>query len=313
MVEYFKQEVFKLKSANYLLRTDLAALREANQHLSEHNLSLEASHSALKQSVIKMSQSNMRLAVNNAEQKDVISKIKQEAKMEKIRANSELKAMKEQMNDQERQHEHELKRMRREMERLRKISAKNPNKPAPQKNQRAKFDATTTRSMSRVSSVENMSVTSTLASSDEEWGHDAFWERSSSQRKDSAKKRERRPRKPTARSRRFNADGLSGSGNSRGGGGNKTPMSGSNTRPKQYISPTNKPMPNSSLAAAAFKSTPTPWPANSRPNSRPLSRATSPFPKKSSSRRGSMGKSSSSSQQSWWQFEIGRRRESTQA
>lgn len=277
MVEYFKQEVFKLKSANYLLRTDLAALREANQHLSEHNLSLEASHSALKQNVVKMSQSNMRLAVNNAEQKDVISQLKQESKMDKIRANSELKAMKEQLSDQERQHENEMNRMRREMERLRKIIAKASDKGPQNKYERATFNRKSGSYMPRVSSMENMSVTSTLASSEEEWGHDAFLERTSLQRKDPAnltavKTRERRPRKSTARSRRHNGGG-------RGGGGGKTP---------KYSSPTNKPIPNSSLAAAAT--------GNSRPNSRPPSRANSPTPKKGISRRrrGSFGKSSSS-------------------
>ena len=48
--------------------------------------------------------------------------------MEKIRNNSESKAMKDQLNDKDRQHENELNRMRREMERLRKIIAKTPDK-----------------------------------------------------------------------------------------------------------------------------------------------------------------------------------------
>lgn len=276
MVEYFKQEMFKLKSANYLLRSDIAALRESNQHLAEHNLSLEASHSALKQNVTKMSQSNMRLALNNSEQKDTISKLKQDLKMEKIRGNSEIKSLQEQLKDNDRQHENEMNRMRREMERLRKIIAKTPGSGKAPLNRSAK--GADGSGMPRVGSMENMSVTSTLASSEEEWGHDAFLERSKPSRSDPAnwtvvKKRDRRPRKPrssqTSYGRRFSGDGPRGSG-SRG----KYTSTRTEETPKKYSSPTNKPMPNSSLAAAA-NLTPSPSPANSRPNSRPTSRASS--------------------------------------
>ena len=79
--------------------------------------------------------------------------------MDKIRANSELKAMKEQMNDQERQHGNELNRVRREMERLRTIIGKTPNKAPNKKNPRAKKFDGTPGNMSCVSSMENMSVT----------------------------------------------------------------------------------------------------------------------------------------------------------
>ena len=277
MLEYFRQEMFKLKSANYLLRTDLAALRESNQHLTEHNLSLEASHSALKQNVIKISQSNMRLAANHAEQRDAICKLKQELKMEKIRNNSEMKSMQDQLKEKDKLHETELNRMRREMERLRNIIAKTPNKGAP-KYERASFNRSNKgvgKELPRVSSMENMSITSTLASSEEEWGHDAFLERTKSpqQKPDNwtvVKKRERHPRKPKppAGSRR----GPRGSSNS-----NKTPT--------KYNLQTNKPMPNSSLAAAASKVTPIPSPASSRPPSRAASPA--------GSRRGSLGRGSS--------------------
>lgn len=293
--------MFKLKSANYLLRSDVTSLRETNQHLLEHNVSLEASHSALKQNVTKMSQSNMRLAVNNAEQKDAIVKLKQELKMEKIRNNSERKSLQDQLQDKDKHHDMEMNEIRRELERLRKIIAKTPKNKDP-KDERAKFDRSAS-GVPRVASVGNMSVASTLASSDDEWGHDAYFEKNKASRK--GKKRERRPRKPRGSAgggsgRRYSGDGPRKSGNR---GNSRSSNYKKGLVPNKYSSPTNKPMPNSSLAAAATKSaTPTPSPGNSRPNSRPTSRATSPIPSGGGGRGGdsrrSMGSSKGSNKSS---------------
>ena len=262
MLNYFRQEVFKLKSANYLCRIDLAELRELNQHLTDHAASLEASHSVLNQSVTKLSQSNMRMAQHNLEQKDQIHKLKQELKMEKIKQSSELKALHDEIQKKDRQHDIEMTRMRRELERFRKVVAKAPidtGKDTP-KNERATFAKRGYRpgmDIPRVSSTGNMSTISAM-SSEQEWGQDAFNEKSLAPRKQetsrtvvSRKERPRKPRPPLKRS-----SGL----------GDRGPR---NNTPKGY-EPPKKPM-KSSLAAAAKIVTGSPTPRHSTPPSRSAS------------------------------------------
>lgn len=258
MLKYFRQEVFKLKSANYLCRTDLAELRDLNQHLTDHAASLEASHSALKQSVAKLSQSNTRMAQNNLEQKDMIHKLKQELKMEKIKQRSELKALQDEMKNKDRQHDNETTRLRRELERFRKIVAKAPTTlKKTQKYERATFAKNGYRpgmDMPRVSSMGNLSMVSGM-SSEQEWGQDGYYEKSffpqnretASSAVISKKERPRKPRPPLIRS----------------GVGDHGPR---NNTPKEYAPP--KKSVNSSLAAAAKAVTRSPSLRNSTPPSR---------------------------------------------
>lgn len=264
MLNYFRQEVFKLKSANYLFRTDLAEFKVLNQHLTDHAASLEASHSALKQSVTKLSQSNMRMAENNLEQKDQIHKLKRELKMEKIKQSSELRALQDEMKSKDRQHDTETTRLRRELERLRKIVAKAPTAAkSTRKYERATFAKSGYRPgmcVPRVSSMGNMSTISAM-SSDQEGDQDGFYEKSRVPQKReitsrtvvSKNERPKKPRLPPVRS---------------SGPGDRGPR---NHIPKGYAP--SKKIVNSSLATAAKAVTRSPSPSNSRPPSRAASPA----------------------------------------
>lgn len=279
MLNYFRQEVFKLKSTNYLLRTDLAELRESNKHLADHVASLEASHSALKQNIVKLNQSNVRMAQKNGEQKDEIHKLKQELRMNKLRHTSELKALQDEARNKELQQEMKTTQLRRELERLRKIVAKAsapagiaPNAP---KYERAKFSNAGRgpgMGMPRVSSMGTMSMSSAV-SSEQEWGHDGFNEKSSRvpEKDDTGwctvdSKKGRRPRKPRPPPVRT----FSGHGDR-----------GHRMNPPKAHTPRNK-IVDSSLAAAALTLSP------SSANSRPPSRVASPA---SASRRSSLSAS----------------------
>lgn len=197
MLEYFRKEVFKLKSANYLLRTDYSSLKEQHKRLKMHAESVEASSSALKQNLVRLSNTNRSLAYQVAEQKDLIGKLNQDVKMEKIRHMAELKRRREELLGRSKMHEAEMNRFKRENERLREIIAKGPDADkAPPQFERASFQRSTqetllakTERKLTVSSgnvppgyvgavtPDNLSVGSGgLEESDDE--HDAYLERS---------------------------------------------------------------------------------------------------------------------------------------
>jgi myosin heavy subunit len=125
MLDYFRKEVFKLKSANYLLRTDFAALQEEHRTLQSHVQSTEASYSAMRQNIAKLSQSNMRLAVELGEEKNFIQKLKKDLKMEKQRLSSEVKRKSEEVLGRDKMHEAEIATLKRELARMRQIIAQN--------------------------------------------------------------------------------------------------------------------------------------------------------------------------------------------
>jgi myosin heavy subunit len=189
MLEYFRKEVFKLKSANYLLREDLAAAKQEHKSLLALNEAMEASHSALKKNVNKMSTNNMRLSTNATKHKDEVGKLKQEMKMEKIKHASEVKSLQAEMKQKDREHDNEVTKLRREMEQMRRVIAKAPrsiNKPPPEY-ERAHFELPSRNdrlrsrnapAMSRTTSMADMSQTSTL-SSNSEWDHDGYFDRNS--------------------------------------------------------------------------------------------------------------------------------------
>jgi hypothetical protein len=202
------------------------------------------------------------MAQRNAEQKDQIHKLKQELRVNKLNHTSELKALQEEAKKKDVQQDTETTQLRRELERLRKLLAKGsaPASSAPNY-ELAKF-ANAGRGpgmcMSRMSSMGNMSMSSVM-SSEQEWGHDGFYEKSSRlpQKKEigvgtAVSKKERRPRKPRPPQVRT----FSGHGD----------RARRNNPPKAHTS-SNK-IVNSSLAAAARAVTPSPFPANSRPPSR---------------------------------------------
>ena len=189
MLEYFRKEVFKVKSANYLLRVDLGSLKLDYQHLQMRNESLEASNGSLKQSMNRMSQMNMKMNIQAAEQKNKISGLVQELKMEQLCGQSTLKRKEEAILGRDKMHSAETARLKRELENLQKIISKGPGSPFEEK---PKIESASFRrgtrlnrknglgnrlsvgvqhsSISRSTSTENISISgSTQASSEEEW------------------------------------------------------------------------------------------------------------------------------------------------
>jgi myosin heavy subunit len=193
MLEYFRAEVFKLKSANYLLRTDLAALKQDHQQLQMHNESIQASNEALKQNMSRMTQNNMKVNVQAIEQRNMINGLAQDLKMEQLRSQSELKRKDEAILGRDKMHGAETARLKRELENLRKVIAKEhvATQGETAAMERASFKQSTRtsvlgnrhvvaqrQSMSRSPSMENMSVGgSTHASSEEEWSNQASFSR----------------------------------------------------------------------------------------------------------------------------------------
>ena len=121
MLDYFRKEVFKLKSANYLLRTDLAALHEEHRILQAHSQSAVASYSAMTKDIERLSENNKRLARQLSEERDFIAKLKKDAKMDKLRLTSELNRKAEEVLGRDKMHDAEVARLNRELVRLREI------------------------------------------------------------------------------------------------------------------------------------------------------------------------------------------------
>mmetsp|Transcript_28624 Transcript_28624/g.66575 ORF Transcript_28624/g.66575 Transcript_28624/m.66575 type:complete len:389 (+) Transcript_28624:71-1237(+) len=140
MLEYFRKEVFRLKSANYLLRTDYTALKEEHTKLQMHTQSVEASNSSLKHNMSKLSNTNRHLVYKIGEQKELIGKLNQDLKMDNIRHHAELKRRREEILGRNKMHDAELNRLKRENERLMEIISKGPEGPkGPPKYERASF------------------------------------------------------------------------------------------------------------------------------------------------------------------------------
>lgn len=125
MLDYFRKEVFKLKSANYLLRTDLAALHEEHRVLQAHSQSAVASYTAMTKDIERLSENNKRLARQLMEERDFIAKLKKDAKMEKLRHTSELNRKAEEVLGRDKMHDAEVARLNRELVRLRQIIVEN--------------------------------------------------------------------------------------------------------------------------------------------------------------------------------------------
>ena len=145
MLEYFRKEVFKLKSANYLLRTDFATLQEEHRQLQAHAQSMEASYNAMKQNVARMGLTNSKLGHQLGDQKDYIGKLRQDLKMDRIRTNAELKRRDEAALGKKKIYETELNRYQRELERLRNIIAEGGDPEAEEEAAKAeiKFERAT--------------------------------------------------------------------------------------------------------------------------------------------------------------------------
>lgn len=180
MFDYFKQEVVKLKKANYLLRTDLEATKEENTQLTEHAMSVEASYKVLKQNVSSMSQNNMKHAVTATRQKEIIANLKKEMKKAKSKHATELRKAKEERERMDKQHVVESRRLDKELARLRNIIA-NYSDLSDRQQSRAHFQthpnqASGEASMSRSSSMADLSAISMseTSSSGGEWNRDGY-------------------------------------------------------------------------------------------------------------------------------------------
>jgi myosin V len=125
MLDYFRKEVFKLKSANYLLRTDLASVQEEFRALQSHSQSTEASYSAMTKNIGKLSLNNMRLAHQLGEEKDFILKLKKDLKQERIRYAAEISRKTEEVLGRDKMHDAEVTRLNRELVHLRQIITDN--------------------------------------------------------------------------------------------------------------------------------------------------------------------------------------------
>jgi myosin heavy subunit len=123
MLDYFRKEVFKLKSANYLLRGDLVALQGEHRALQVHAQSTEASYSAMSKNIGKLSQNNQRAARQLGEEKDFIIKLKKDLKMENIRHNADMNRKNEEVLGRDKMHDAEVARMNRELQRFQQIIA----------------------------------------------------------------------------------------------------------------------------------------------------------------------------------------------
>jgi len=182
MLEYFRKEVFKLKSMNYLLRTDLTTLKHDHQTLQMHKESVEASHEALKQNWNRMSQQNMKLNVQVVEQKNKITSLAQKVKIDTLRYENELQRQEEAILGRDKQHGAEIVRLKRELEKLQAVITKGPTMTqAEHIMERATFRQLNRRSVlgtghvaiqspsiSRSTSMENMSIGGSTVS-EEEW------------------------------------------------------------------------------------------------------------------------------------------------
>lgn len=125
MLDYFRKEVFKLKSANYLLRTDLQTQQDENRELQSRVEGTEASYTAMRHNIAKLSQSNMRLAVELGEEKSFILKLKKDIKMDRIRHNAELQRKSEEVLGRDKVHQMEVKKLTGDISRLRAICVEN--------------------------------------------------------------------------------------------------------------------------------------------------------------------------------------------
>lgn len=125
MLDYFRKEVFKLKSANYLLRTDLSTLQEEHRELQSRAEATEASYTAMRQNIGKLSQSNMRLAVELGEEKSFILKLKKDIKMDRIRHNAELQRKGEEVLGRDKVHQMEVKKLKEDLSCLRELCVEN--------------------------------------------------------------------------------------------------------------------------------------------------------------------------------------------
>ena len=187
MLDYFRKEVFKLKSANYLLRTDLSALHEEHRALQAHSQSAVASYSAMTKNIEKLSQSNNRLSHQLAEERDFIAKLKKDAKMDKLRHTSELNRKSEEVLGRDKMHDAEVARLNRELVRLRQIITKNggtvPEESKPSVTKRVAelkferahfrkdpFQARLLRSLSIQQGIPTSLSRASLASTDEDPG-----------------------------------------------------------------------------------------------------------------------------------------------
>ena len=115
MLEYLRNEVFKIRGKNYLLRTDLNEMKEANHHLTEHSASVTASFEALKQHANQLSKTNMKLIVDTASQKEIIAKLKNQVKSTGYSTRTEVSKLREELKRQEMKHAEEIARLKKEL------------------------------------------------------------------------------------------------------------------------------------------------------------------------------------------------------
>jgi hypothetical protein len=183
MLDYFRTEVFKLKSANYLLRNDLAGVKAENQQLVVQNQSLEASVGALRQNIQRLSETNLQIGTMSSRQKDELYKLRQDFKMENLRHASELKKVLEDSAARSQMQDQEISRLKREVERYRRVVAKST--PAPKATatyERAPFapvsnESTDDPNMSRSSSMVTFEEVPVSSGPDSEvWGHDGYFQ-----------------------------------------------------------------------------------------------------------------------------------------
>ena len=130
MLEYLRNEVFKIRGKNYLLRTDLNSLKEENHHLTEHSASVTASFEALKQHANQLSKTNMKLIVDSTSQKELIAKLKIEVKNAGYSSRMDISKLREELKRKDMEHAEEISRLKKELgsKKKKQSSKKEPSK-----------------------------------------------------------------------------------------------------------------------------------------------------------------------------------------
>eukprot|EP00594_Rhizosolenia_setigera_P000022 CAMPEP_0178941548 /NCGR_PEP_ID=MMETSP0789-20121207/1467_1 /TAXON_ID=3005 /ORGANISM="Rhizosolenia setigera, Strain CCMP 1694" /LENGTH=1365 /DNA_ID=CAMNT_0020620793 /DNA_START=92 /DNA_END=4192 /DNA_ORIENTATION=+ len=147
MLEYLRNEVFKLRGKNYLLRTDVTQLKEANATLTEHNSSVSASFEALKQHATQLSKTNMKLIVDTSQYKQEVTKLRTEVKSTSYSAKKEVAKLREELKKKEQAHQDEIVRLKRELGK--KSRSGGDNSSSSNKNNNKRDDASSVRKNSK--------------------------------------------------------------------------------------------------------------------------------------------------------------------
>jgi len=98
MINYLKKQVFELRGKNFLMRSDVSSLKEANHHLTEQLGSMTASFEAFKQHASQLSQKNKTLTVQASTRMKELANIKKESISKKFKSMQEIGKLKDLMS-----------------------------------------------------------------------------------------------------------------------------------------------------------------------------------------------------------------------